>query len=133
MIHRYVVLLSSIAQVRRAVALSRGLLNPRMHSAVATSLRSPATPRPVLLFASLASVNGHQLRGPSGLKLRTLLPCRPPRRLISSPAEESTTRESTLPDHVEMPMPRLVPSMAEGVLSKWLIAEGDYVDVGELV
>jgi hypothetical protein len=34
------------------------------------------------------------------------------------------TRRAVLPEHVEMPMPRLVPSMEEGVISKWLVEEG---------
>mmetsp|Transcript_13381 Transcript_13381/g.21231 ORF Transcript_13381/g.21231 Transcript_13381/m.21231 type:complete len:189 (+) Transcript_13381:57-623(+) len=44
------------------------------------------------------------------------------RRFLSAP-----------PEHVEMPMPRLVPAMEKGVISKWLIAEGDLVAVGDLV
>jgi hypothetical protein len=40
---------------------------------------------------------------------------------------------AALPEHIELPMPRLVPSMKHGVVSKWLIAEGEYVGVGDLV
>ena len=39
----------------------------------------------------------------------------------------------TLPEHIEMPMPRLVPTMQEGIIAKWLVSEGDYVDNAELV
>ena len=38
-----------------------------------------------------------------------------------------------LPEHIEMPMPRLVPTMTYGVISKWLVSEGDYVEVADLV
>jgi len=32
-----------------------------------------------------------------------------------------------------MPMPRLVPTMTNGVISKWLVEEGDYLEVADLV
>jgi hypothetical protein len=47
------------------------------------------------------------------------------RRLLSS--------RTMLPEHVEMPMPKLVPSMVQGVIARWLVAEGQYVDVADLV
>ena len=34
-----------------------------------------------------------------------------------------------LPEYVEMPMPKLVPTMKTGVLSKWLVEVGQEVQV----
>ena len=36
----------------------------------------------------------------------------------------AASRRAALPEHVEMPMPRLVPSMEQGVISRWLVEEG---------
>ena len=48
-------------------------------------------------------------------------------------AERDCSDTMTLPEHIEMPMPRLVPTMQEGIIAKWLVSEGDYVDNAELV
>jgi pyruvate/2-oxoglutarate dehydrogenase complex dihydrolipoamide acyltransferase (E2) component len=37
------------------------------------------------------------------------------------------SRISTYPEHVEMPMPRLVPTMESGILKKWLVNVGDEI------
>jgi hypothetical protein len=39
------------------------------------------------------------------------------------------TIPSNSPEYVEMPMPKLVPSMTEGILSKWLVQVGQEVQV----
>jgi len=50
-------------------------------------------------------------------------------RSISSAA----SRRAALPEHVEMPMPRLVPSMERGVISRWLVEEGACPCPGDLL
>ena len=36
---------------------------------------------------------------------------------------------TTMPEYVEMPMPKLVPTMKRGVLSKWLVKVGQEIQV----
>eukprot|EP00290_Baffinella_frigidus_P036133 CAMPEP_0180299412 /NCGR_PEP_ID=MMETSP0988-20121125/22103_1 /TAXON_ID=697907 /ORGANISM="non described non described, Strain CCMP2293" /LENGTH=192 /DNA_ID=CAMNT_0022279225 /DNA_START=78 /DNA_END=652 /DNA_ORIENTATION=- len=40
---------------------------------------------------------------------------------------------SRLPEHIEIPMPKLVPSMTQGRLVKWYAQPGDFLQAGDLL
>ena len=61
---------------------------------------------------------------PSGTKLRSINQCN---SLMTMP------RFMFSADFMRLQMPALSPTMAEGTIAKWVVKEGDKVDVGDIM